>query len=258
VDLNDHKDIDGRIFALPFKAGGIEPLRNLGIGFAASWGHKEGDAVNLEVPAYRTEGQQSFFSYRTLADKAAIAANAATGVKAAAAVIGDTGTVRANGDGYRLNPQGYWYYGPFGLSGEYIVSSQEVAKGGALAKSPKALATSAWQATVNYVVTGESPSFKGLKPRHSLSFTEPGSYGALELVGRVSGIEIDESAFPDYADISKSAKAATTYTAGFNWYLSRYLKLSADYEWTKFDGGAALAQDRPEEKVFFSRIQTSF
>ena len=77
-------------------------------------------------------------------------------------------------------------------------------------------------------------------------------------MGRASGISIDEDAFPRFANAATSAQAATTYTAGFNWYLSRYLKWSTDYEWTKFDGGAAAGADRPEEKVLFSRLQTSF
>ena len=258
VDLNDDKDLIGRVFALPFKSGSLEPLRNFGLGFAASWGFKQGDSANSEVPTFKTEGQQTFFSFRSAASKApAVTYNATTKVVANSnAVSSDTGTVRALGNGYRLNPQAYWYVGPVGLFGEYIVSSQEVSKGGANT-DVHALSASAWNATLSYVVTGESPSFKGLKPRHPVSFTD-GGWGALELVGRASGITIDEAAFPDFANPAPSAQAATTYTAGFNWYLSRYLKWSTDYEWTKFDGGAAAGADRPEEKVLFSRLQTSF
>jgi phosphate-selective porin OprO and OprP len=244
TDLNDDKDLIGRVFALPFKSGNVELVRGLGIGFAASWGKKKGDFANTDLAAYRTEGQQTFFSYRTAA--------------------GDTGTVRAFGEGYRLNPQGHWYYGPFGLFGEYVASTQEYAKGGAGLAAPKSLTSTAWNATVNYVVTGESPSFKGLKPRHPLSFPKiakaegASGFGALELVGRASRLKVDEDAFPVFANPATSAKQATTYSAGLNWYLSRHLKWSASYAWTEFEGGAAAGADRPEEKVFFSRIQTAF
>jgi phosphate-selective porin OprO/OprP len=260
VDLNDDKDLIGRVFALPFKNGNVEPLRGLGVGFAAGWGSKRGDFANPELPAYRTEGQQTFFSYRTLADKAAgVAYNATTKVVSnTAAVSGDTGTVRAFGGGYRLNPQGYWYYGPFGLFGEFVASTQEVARGGKYLNAPQSLTSTAWQVTANYVVTGESPSFKGLKPRHAVSFAEPSGFGAVELVGRASRLNVDDNAFPVYANPATAARQATTYTAGVNWYLSRYLKWSADYAWTAFEGGAAGGGDRPEEKVFFSRIQTAF
>jgi phosphate-selective porin OprO and OprP len=179
-----------------------------------------------------------------------------------AAVLGDTGTVRANGTGWRINPQGYWYYGPFGLFGEYVASAQKYSKGGANAGLRTDLTATAWQATINYVVTGESPSFKGLKPRHPVSLTraagEPLGLGALELVGRASQLKVDEDAFPYFANPATAARQATTYTAGFNWYLSRYLKLSADCAWTAFEGGAAAGADRPEEKVVFGRIQTAF
>lgn len=237
LDFNDDKDILGRVFALPFKTGDIELVRNFGIGFAASWGHKEGDFTTPDVPTYKTEGQQTFFAYR--------------------AVAGDSGTVRAYGNGYRINPQGYWYYGPFGLLGEYVASTQEYGKGGVNQAPVKELTSRAWQATASYVVTGESPSFKGLKPRHPVSWTESG-LGALELVGRVSNLKVDDDAFPTFADPTKSAHEATTWSAGFNWYLSRNLKWSADYAWTEFKGGAASGGDRPGEKVFFSRIQTAF
>ncbi len=264
ADLNDDKDLIGRVFALPFKSGDIELARNLGIGFAASYGFKKGDLANPDAPAYRTEGQQTFFSFRSVADRAAgVAYNNTTKVVSnTAAVLGDTGTVRANGTGWRINPQGYWYYGPFGLFGEYVASSQKYSKGGANAGLRKDLTATAWQATVNYVVTGESPSFKGLKPRHPVSLTraagEPLGLGALELVGRASQLNVEEDAFPYFANPATAARQATTYTAGFNWYLSRYLKLSADYAWTAFEGGAAAGADRPEEKVIFGRIQTSF
>jgi phosphate-selective porin OprO/OprP len=262
ADLNDDKDLIGRVFAQPFKTGNVEPLRGLGIGFAASWGKRFGDAANPELPAYKTEGQQTFFSYRALADKpSAVTYNATTkALGTSAAVAGDSGTVRAIGAQYRLNPQGYWYFGPVGLLGEYIASVQEAGKGGANAGQTATLTTTAWQATASWVLTGESPSFKGLKPRHPVSFAggDQAGFGALELVARYSRLDADADAFPLYADPAKSARSASTWTAGVNWYLSRYAKLVFDYAWTEFKGGAASGDDRPGEKVFFGRLQTAF
>jgi phosphate-selective porin OprO/OprP len=261
ADLNDDKDLIGRVFAQPFKAGSVEPLRGLGLGFAASWGKRFGDAANTELPGNKTEGQQTFYSYRALADKpSAVTYNATTkALGTSAAVVGDSGTVRAIGTQYRLNPQAYWYSGPVGLFGEYIVSSQEVGKGGVNAGQTATLLTSAWQATASWVLTGESPSFKGLKPRHPVSFAAgEAGFGAIELVARYSRLDADADAFPLYADPAKSARSASTLTGGVNWYLSRYAKLAFDYAWTEFEGGAASGADRPEEKVFFGRLQTAF
>jgi phosphate-selective porin OprO and OprP len=262
VDLNDDKDLIGRVFALPFKNGAVEPLRGLGIGFAASWGKRRGDSANSELPAYRTEGQQTFYTSRTVATRAPAATyNAATQVVGnSAAISSDTGTVRANGDLIRINPQGYWYYGPFGLLGEYISSAQEVSKGGANLGKQATLTTRAWQATASWVVTGEATSFKSFKPRHPVSFAdgEKSGFGAWELVARYSRLDVDAAAFPLYANPAVAARQASTWTGSLNWHLSRYARLSADYAWTEFKGGAANGADRPEEKVFFARLQTAF
>jgi phosphate-selective porin OprO/OprP len=268
VDLNDDKDIIGRVFALPFKNGTVEPLRGLGIGFAASWGKRLGDSANSELPSYRTEGQQTFYTSRVVATKAPAVTYSGTPkvVGTSAAVSSDSGTVRANGNLIRLNPQGYWYYGPFGLLGEYIASTQDVSKGGANAGQKASLTTSAWQATASWVVTGEATSFKSLKPRHSVSLAggDQAGFGALEVVARYSRLDVDADAYPLFANpsatanLAGAARQASTWTAGVNWYLSRYAKLSADYAWTEFKGGAANGADRPEEKVFFARLQTAF
>jgi len=55
------------------------------------------------LPGYTTDGQQQFFAY-----------NPATGV------------VVANGNHWRLSPQGYYYYGTIELAGEYAISDQGV------------------------------------------------------------------------------------------------------------------------------------
>ena len=250
TDINDEKDLIGRVFALPFKNGTVEPLRGLGIGFAASYGHRQGDSVTTELPAYRTEGQQSFYASRVVATRAAAGATAA--------VSADTGTVRANGDLIRINPQAYWYWGSFGLFGEYVSSTQAVGKGGSKANVKANLTAEAWNATVSYLVTGESPSFKGLKPRHSVGFGEGGGFGAVELLARASQLKADADAFPRFVNPNSAAKEAFTWSGGLTWYLSRYVKLSVEYAWTEFKGGAAAGADRVEEKVFFGRLQTVF
>src|SRR5882724_3077904 len=82
TDNNDRKDLVGRLFVQPFKLTAVEPLRNLGIGIAASRGTHTG-----ALPGYRSTGQVNFFNYAS----SAVAA----------------GTHR------RLAPQAYFYWGPF-------------------------------------------------------------------------------------------------------------------------------------------------
>ena len=45
--------------------------------------------------------------------------------------------------------------------------------------------------------------------------------------------------------------------AGVNWYLNRNVRVSLDYETTRFEGGAAVG-DRADEDVIFTRFQVSF
>ncbi len=239
-DLNDDKELMGRFFVFPFLRTDAEIARDLGVGLAVSYGRKEGDFAHPEVPVYRSESQQVFFRYR-----------------AEGAAPGDT--VRASGDGYRINPQGYWYFSSTGLFGEYIQETQQLIRGDAAAgKETLKFTNRAWNATVSRVVTGETPSFKGVKPRRSLSFTEPSSYGALELVLRASQIKLDKNLFNGFANPDVSANSAFTWTGGVNWYLSNSVKWSVSYAWTTFKGGAPDGTDRVPERILFSRLQTSF
>lgn len=250
ADINDEKDLIGRAFAHPFKNSTVEPLRGLGIGFAASYGHRLGDSAVTDLPAFRSEGQQSIFAYRSFATRAASGT--------VAAVSADTGTVRASGDLIRINPQGYWYWGSFGLFGEWVQSTQAVAKGGAKAGVKEDLSHQAWNATLNWFVTGETPGFKGARPRHSLGFGAGEGIGAIEVVARASQLKIDEKAFPLFANPNSAIEEALTFSGGINWYLSRYVKLSAEYSRTAYEGGAAAGADRAGEKAFFGRLQTVF
>ncbi|HPQ17605.1 MAG TPA: hypothetical protein PLP04_20430, partial [Bryobacteraceae bacterium] len=71
-------------------------------------------------------------------------------------------------------------------------------------------------------------------------------------------LNVDPEAFTlGFADPAKSAARARSWGAGVNWYLNRSVKLSLDYENTKFKGGAA-GGDRESEGAVFSRFQLVF
>lgn len=216
----------GRVFFEPFR-NSAGAWSGLGFGIGASTGRTRGSGNNF-LPRYRTPGQATFFSYR--------------------------GTVLADGERSRWSPQGYYYRNGFGLQAEYIVSRQEVATASAHAT----LENSAWQATASYVLTGEDAGYRGVvKP--SRPFVAGGDgWGAWELVGRYGVLEVDDAAFPLFADAAASARRAAAWTLGVNWYLTSNLKLVINYSQTRFDGGAAAGADREDEKAVFSRVQVSF
>lgn len=216
----------GRVFFEPFK-NDASALSGLGFGVGASVGDKRGSGNNF-LPRYRTPGQVQFFNYR-------------------AATLAD-------GQQSRISPQGYYYRNAFGLLAEHIVSKQEVSIGGVREE----LSNKAWQATASYVLTGEDASYRGVvKPSHPFS---PGTdgWGAFEVVGRYGVLEVDDDAFPLFADPAVSASEAASWTVGLNWYLNSNLKLVLNYLHTSLEGGAAGGADREDEKAVFTRLQVAF
>lgn len=233
-DTNDDKDFVGRLYLTPFKNSDIEALQGLSFGVAGSFGDQSGATNAPGLPSFRSNGQQTFFSYRT-------STNAAQ-------------TAIADGERTRIAPQLYYAVGPVGVLGEYTISEQEVANG----KGSDKLQNDSWGVTLSYVLTGENASFKGVQPLIPLDLSK-GQWGAVELVGRIGELNVDDDAFAKgYADPARSAKQASNWGAGVNWYLTRNAKLSLNYEKTEFDGGAAKGADRADEEIVFARYQISY
>lgn len=221
-----HLEYAGRVFWEPFRDA-ANAASGLGFGVSASTGDVTGTGANA-LPRYRTPGQVQFFGYRA--------------------------AVSADGERRRLSPQAYFYNGPFGVLGEYIESKQHVRVGA----SRRTLDNRAWQLAASWVLTGEDASYRGVtRPNHPFAVGADG-FGAVELAARVGALEIDDAAFPLFADPAVSARRTQAWTLGVNWYLTQNLKLVANYSEADFDGGAAAGRDRETEKTFFTRAQVSF
>jgi phosphate-selective porin OprO and OprP len=239
IDNNVDKDFAGRIFAHPFQNTSIVPLQGLGIGFGASYVDAGGSPDAPNLPNYRTSGQQRFFAYR--------------------------GTTFSDGVRRRLSPQGYYYYGPFGLLWEYVNVAQDVARNIDGVARTDELDHDAWQVAFSYVLTGEESTYKGVKPNRPFSF-QSGTYGAFELKARYSELSLDEDTFAgggdSFADPTTAAEEARAFAVGLNWYLNQNVKLVLDYEQTMFDGGGGGTADAPkdlqDEKVVLGRVQLYF
>lgn len=231
VDAGDAKDVVGRVFVQPF-ARTAGPFRGLGVGVAASTGTQEGSATAPLLPSFRTPGREVFARYRSDGTAA--------------------GTALAHGRRTRLAPQGYWYAGPVGVMGEYTVSRQSVRRGDQEAR----LANRAWQVQAAVALTGEAESYRGIAPARPADPAR-GEWGAVELIARAGALELDEDAFPLFADPARSMRGATSYGAGLNWYLNRAVRTSLVWERTTFDpfGDAA---ERPAESAVIGRVQVVF
>jgi len=233
--LDDGKNVAARIFVQPFLGSSVDALSGLGLGVSGTYGNLEGP-----LRGYVSPGQNPIFAYRT-------------GTAAAPNVVG-------NGTQWRISPQGYYYWGAFGLFGEYVISSQDVlqAGGGPTAGTTGTLQNRAWQVAASWFLTGEKNSWKAVTPAKPLNFSDTGGLGAVELVARVQGIHIDDDAFPVFANPDVSISDAFSWGVGFNWHLNRNLKLSLDYEHTHFDGGSQNPLAAQDEQILLSRVQFSF
>ena len=234
VDIDDEKDIAGRLFFHPFKKTDLEWVQGLGVGAAGTYGNHDGvQGLNN----YSTEAGQTYFSYNPAG-----------------------GTVRADGTAWRFTPQAYYYYRSLGLLGEYVISSQEVRAIPAAARGPSGTAElehRAWQIVGGYVLTGEDSSFRGVNPKKPFSLTA-NQWGAWELTARYSHLEIDDEAFPTFADPARSAVEADACSFGVNWYANRNVRTSINYIHTNFKGGEEGNVSWEDENAVLTRLQLAF
>jgi phosphate-selective porin OprO/OprP len=133
-DSDNNKDVDARLFAQPFKNEAGSPLKGLGFGISATDGR--------ELPASGLTGYKT----ETAADTA-FTYNATTSV--------------IQGETWRVSPQAYYYYGPFGFLGEYALSTIHARPDPRRANNEEQIQNKAWQLTAGYVLTGEDASYNG-------------------------------------------------------------------------------------------------
>jgi len=232
VSLADdgQKEFEGRIFLEPFK-NDYGFFRGLGFGVSGTTGVKDGTGNNL-LPRYRSPGQQQFFSYNT--------------------------DVQATGEQYRISPQGYFYHNSFGLLAEYAISAQNARRG----TNTREIKNNAYNVDVSYVLTGENASYRGVTPSHPFKL-HGGGWGAFQVFGRVERLGIDGDAFlgtgtTQLANPNTSARGARSYGAGLAWHLNANTRITTDYSFTEFKGGASGGRNRNDERALFTRLQIAY
>jgi phosphate-selective porin OprO/OprP len=224
VANSNHKELVGRLFATPFQPGSLSLLKGLGFGISGSSGEQFGP-----LPSFRTTGQNTFFSYLA--------------------------TARANGNRVRYSPQIDYFYGPFGLLGEYVQSTQNITG----ASGSRSITNSAWQIAGTYFLTGDAATYGRVTPKRDFSLADGGRLGGLQLAGRYMVLSADPAAFAaGLVDPSKSSQKAKAWTVGFNWYFNRFVKYTFDFEHTDFTRGASAGANRPTEEAFLSKMQVAF
>jgi phosphate-selective porin OprO and OprP len=250
-DFEDHREFAGRVFFQPFRTCSSDVLRGLGFGVAGSFGDVSPNGNGLpattggSLPGYTTDGQQQFFAYNP--DKLGT----------------NTPVVVADGLHWRLSPQAWYYCGPFGLLAEYVISNQRVTRTVAAPFTSASLEHTAWNVTASWVLTGEAATYADVSLRYPFD-PRAGHWGAFQLIARYAALDIDDAAFPTFASATSSASAADAWSVGFNWYLSRNVRLGTSYSRTTFTGGGGSGTTAPAivtrqpEQVLFTRLQLAF
>jgi phosphate-selective porin OprO/OprP len=239
LDNNDGKDFVGRIFATPFELSENEWLKGLGFGFGGSYGDERGSTTSV----YKTYGMSTWFSYNK--------------------------GVTASGLRARIEPQLYYYWRSFGLMAEYAQDEHSLNLFTKVGKAPftklinrtDTFTDTGYFAQASYLLTGEDASYGWIKPYHPFD-PRNGRWGAWELAARISNVAAQTRQFQlGFASSDVSAKTATEWALGVNWYLTSNVKWQFDYANTFFDGGAGtstVTKDRPNESMFESQLQIAF
>jgi phosphate-selective porin OprO and OprP len=220
VDSGSAKDLAGRVVWQPFRSAATPAgaLNSLGFQIGGSIGSQSGT-----LPSFRTSAGQTYFSY-------------VTGAAAA-------------GDRSRITPAAFYYYRSLGGFVEYVRSAQQVS----LAGSSEDIVNQGWGIAGSFVLTGETTSDRGVRPRHAFD-PSAGHWGALQVAARYSQLAVDPLAFTRGFAAATASRTARAFTLAANWYPTAFIKYYATYERTRFDAGAV----RPAENIILFRAQVAF
>ena len=250
-EADGDKTVAGRLTAAPFKANKDSVWSKLSLGLGGSIGNQVGSGsfnatTGIGASALQNivdNGQQTILSFRS--------STSGNGVVAA-------------GNQVRISPSIEWYTGtPWSFVAEYAIETQDYQRyAGATANNSFNATNTAWRATAGYVLTGEEATKTGVVPDSNFNFAN-GTWGAFELVGRVSGIDFDNKLFDSAANnggaLSRATNAtgAFAYGTGVNWYLNRNVRVLLNVEKTDFkDGGSGTV--KTDELALFTRLQLQF
>jgi len=233
---NDLAEV-ARLFFQPWKNSGVNALRGLGFGLAGSYeiDNPNPKAATGLTPGFTTDGQQKFFTY--------------------------TNGAYAGGQHWRVSPQSYYYYGPLGLLGEYVVNGQRVTNG----KTTADVINNAWEITGSWLLTGEDATYSAITPRHNFD-PRNGQWGAWQVVARFAELNVGNDAFTSgLASRKTSADGAQAWAVGVNWFLNKNIRANLSFSHTTFGGytgskstSASYAVPAQDENVLFTRIQLAF
>ena len=243
LDYDTGPDGYFRLFAQPFKGEKempdfLEGLR-LGVGGSVGWATQSTAGTAQLFQNYSTDGGNTFFSFPS--------------------------GLNTQGEHWRISPQIYYTYGPFGALGEFIAEKQGVDTAGVKpGGGNSSYETTAWNVTLNYILTGEDATLDGVVPKQEVDFKN-GGWGALEMAIRYDGLNIGANMFRPVseggvgADPYANASGVEGFSWALNWYLNRLIKLGVTVEYNAFSGGGKPGTvSENNELGFLTRLQLKY
>jgi phosphate-selective porin OprO/OprP len=243
LDYDTGPDGYFRLYAQPFLneedfPEALHGLR-LGIGGSIGWASQSTASSNQLFQNYSTDGGNTFLAFPN--------------------------GLNVQGEHWRISPQLYYNYGPFGLLGEFIAEKQGVNTAGV---GPGGGFTSyestAWNITMNYVLTGEKTSLNGIVPEEPLNFKN-GDIGAWEIAIRYDGLAAGANMFRPVnqgglgISAIDNATAVNGFSAALNWYINRIVRLGLTIEYQAFTGGGGRnTVVENNELGFITRLQLNY
>ena len=237
IDTANGYGVATRLFARPF-VNDADELAGLGFGVAGAYANMDdyspgSTAISNGLNTYASDPGVVFFNW-----------NAST---------------QRNGALFRIIPQAYYYYGPWGVMAEYIVQSQGLTFNSGNATQQRQIRDTSWarQLEVSYNITGEDNSFDSLVPAKNFDFfqtDDEDAVGLWQIAFRADQLQIDSDLFnqPNPSNTfaanspnGNNARGFDSYTLGLNWYLNPNVRLYLNATYTTWYYASRFSSSSP-------------
>lgn len=214
-DVDDQKDVAGRITIAPFSRLDTPFLKDFHIGGAFTTGieHTTKPSTDWWKSSFKTAGGAgtTFLQFQD--------------------------TVVQNGNRTRLGGELAWLVGPVSLKSEYVTLQLNDLRNGNKSGS---FTGNAGYASVGWFLTGEHEPWKNglpqaITPKSPFVFGRGGT-GAFQLLGRYEWLDMDKGLLTNgFVDGTKFTNKASGYTFGLTWYPNEVVRFMLNYTHTNFD-----------------------
>jgi len=211
-DVDDQKDIAGRITLAPFSKLENPIIKGLHIGGAFTTGIQNTTKPSTDwwKNAFKTPGQTTFLQFDD--------------------------TITQGGSRSRVGAELAWLVGPVSLKSEYMsLQLNNLTKG----KTTGSFSGNSGYASLGWFITGENEPWKNglpqaVTPKNPFVFGKGGT-GAFQVLARYDWLEMDKGLLDQgFVDSTKYTNKANGYSLGLTWYPNDMVRLMVNYYHTDF------------------------